>query len=106
VRVRVSSSREPAGPACGFEQPAAATSGSNCGVAFREDARRAAGATDDLWGAKIRCPPEKSAICRQDANFGTPHALASATQKASPPARQAVSSSTTMRKRSLIPQWP
>jgi hypothetical protein len=24
------------------------------------------------WGAKIRCPPEKSAICRQDANFGTP----------------------------------
>ena len=59
-----------------------------------------------VWGAKIRCPPEKSAICRQDANFGTPHALASATQKASPPAGQAVSSSTTMRKRSLIPPCP
>jgi transposase InsO family protein len=25
-----------------------------------------------LWGAKTRCAPEKSAICRQDANFGTP----------------------------------
>jgi hypothetical protein len=26
------------------------------------------------WGAKTRCVPEKSPICRQDANFGTPQA--------------------------------
>jgi hypothetical protein len=26
------------------------------------------------WGAKTRCASEKSAICMQDANFGTPHA--------------------------------
>jgi class 3 adenylate cyclase/tetratricopeptide (TPR) repeat protein len=34
-------------PACGFEQPAGATFCSNCGVALREDARRAAEATDE-----------------------------------------------------------
>jgi hypothetical protein len=27
-----------------------------------------------VWGAKTRCAPEKSLICRQDANFGTPQA--------------------------------
>jgi transposase len=32
-----------------------------------------------VWGAKTRCAPEKWAICRQDANFGTPHAFSKET---------------------------
>jgi class 3 adenylate cyclase/tetratricopeptide (TPR) repeat protein len=40
-------------PACGFEQPAGATFCSNCGVALRDDARRAAGATDDRQERRV-----------------------------------------------------
>ncbi len=41
-------------------------------TAARETEQLFPGGKSTLWGAKIRCPPEKSAICRQDANFGTP----------------------------------
>jgi class 3 adenylate cyclase/tetratricopeptide (TPR) repeat protein len=40
-------------PACGFEQPAGATFCSNCGVALREDARRAAEATDERQERRV-----------------------------------------------------
>jgi len=31
---------------------------------------------ESVWGTKTRRPPEKSAICRQDANLVTPHGRA------------------------------
>src|SRR5438034_10809389 len=40
-------------PACGFEQPAGATFCSNCGIALREDARRAAEATDERQERRV-----------------------------------------------------
>jgi class 3 adenylate cyclase/tetratricopeptide (TPR) repeat protein len=40
-------------PACGFEQPAGATFCSNCGVALRDDARRATGTTDDRQERRV-----------------------------------------------------
>jgi class 3 adenylate cyclase/tetratricopeptide (TPR) repeat protein len=40
-------------PSCGFEQPAGATFCSNCGVALREDARRAAEATDERQERRV-----------------------------------------------------
>jgi len=44
-------------------------------TAARETEQLFPGGKSTLWGAKIRCPPEKSAICSQDGNFGTPHEL-------------------------------
>jgi class 3 adenylate cyclase/tetratricopeptide (TPR) repeat protein len=40
-------------PTCGAEQPAGATFCSNCGLALREDARRAADATDDRQERRV-----------------------------------------------------